>query len=209
MIICWSPKGGSGTTVVAATIALLASREHPTALVDLDGDALAALGLPEHAGAGVTDWLRSSVADAAALGRLGVEAADGLRVVPPGAATVSTTDAGLWHRLAEAEHDGSARLVVDAGALWPPPGLDARALLVVRPCYLALRRAIATGLVPDGIVLVHEPGRALGATDVARALGAPVVAEVPFDPAIARAVDAGLLAARLPRAIAQPLTAAA
>jgi hypothetical protein len=35
------------------------------------------------------------------------------------------------------------------------------------------------------------------------------VAEVPYDPAIARAVDAGLLAGRLPRSIVQPLTAAA
>ena len=38
--------------------------------------------------------------------------------------------------------------------------------------------------------------------------GAPVVAELPFDPAVARSVDAGLLASRLPRSVAQPLRAA-
>jgi hypothetical protein len=62
---------------------------------------------------------------------------------------------------------------------------------------------------PTGIVLVTEPGRALGARDVERAIGAPVVAEVPYDPAVARAVDAGLLATRLPGSIARPLRGAA
>ncbi len=54
-------------------------------------------------------------------------------------------------------------------------------------------------------MLVDEPGRSLTAADVARAIGAPVVAEVAVDPAIARAVDAGLLAARLPRAMVKSL----
>jgi hypothetical protein len=51
---------------------------------------------------------------------------------------------------------------------------------------------------PSGIVLVEEPGRALRPRDVEASLGAPVVATVLLDPAIARAVDAGLLLARLP-----------
>ena len=50
-------------------------------------------------------------------------------------------------------------------------------------------------------MLVAEPGRALGAADVARAVGVPVIATVSLDPAVARAVDAGLLAARLPRTL--------
>ena len=41
--------------------------------------------------------------------------------------------------------------------------------------------------------------------DVERCLGAPVVATVSVDPAIARAVDAGLLAARLPWVIGREL----
>jgi hypothetical protein len=51
---------------------------------------------------------------------------------------------------------------------------------------------------PSGVVLIDEPGRALRAGDVSASLGAPVVATVLLDPAIARAVDAGLLLARLP-----------
>jgi hypothetical protein len=47
-------------------------------------------------------------------------------------------------------------------------------------------------------VLVDEPGRALRARDIEASLRAPVVATVLLDPAIARAVDAGLLVARLP-----------
>ena len=105
-----------------------------------------------------------------------------------------------------------AAAVVDCGTGAPPAGLVAAAghsLLVTRPCYLALRRAVATGVQPSGIVLVHEPGRALTARDVERSLGAPVVAELHYDPAVARAVDAGLLAARLPRSLAHSLKSAA
>ncbi len=71
-------------------------------------------------------------------------------------------------------------------------------LLVTRACYLALRRAADPPLRPSGVVLVTEPGRALDRTDVEQVVGAPVRAEVAFDPAVARAVDAGLLASRLP-----------
>ena len=91
-------------------------------------------------------------------------------------------------------------MIVDAGCGEPPEELltePARSLLVTRPCYLSLSRACRLRR-PDGIVLVEEPGRSLTATDVARAIGAPVVARVTVDPAMARAVDAGLLAARLP-----------
>ena len=71
-------------------------------------------------------------------------------------------------------------------------------MLVVRPCYLALRRV---GQVEAGteVVLVDEPGRALRAADVGAATGARLRCRLPYDPAVARAVDAGLLATRLPR----------
>jgi hypothetical protein len=59
------------------------------------------------------------------------------------------------------------------------------------------------------VVLVTEPGRSLGRTDVERAIGAPVVADVAVDPQVARAVDAGLLLHRLPRGLARDLARAA
>ena len=55
--VCWSVKGGSGTTVVAATLALSCPTD--SLLVDLDGELPAVLGLPEPAGQGVADWLAS------------------------------------------------------------------------------------------------------------------------------------------------------
>ena len=80
---------------------------------------------------------------------------------------------------------------------------------MTRACYLALRRAADPPLRPSGVVLVTEPGRALDRTDVEQVVGAPVRAEVAVDPAVARAVDAGLLASRLPRGLERALRRAA
>ncbi|CAB4847851.1 MAG: hypothetical protein F2772_02835 [Actinobacteria bacterium] len=206
MFLCWSAKGGSGTTVVAASLALVLSHRRPTVLVDLAADAPAALGIAEPSGPGVVDWLASPTADAAALWRLATPATDTLQLLPCGQQTAST---GLrWAELAAVlgEYDGT--VVIDAGTGTPPSTLFEAAthrLLVTRPCYLALRRAVGCGVQPTGVVLVAEPGRALGARDVERALGAPVLAELPYDPAVARAVDAGLLATRLPRSLAHQI----
>ena len=79
----------------------------------------------------------------------------------------------------------------------------------MRPCFLALRRAVAAPVRPSGVVLVREPGRSLGRRDVEDALQVPVCAEVDLEPAVARAVDAGLLATRLPRSLAHALRHAA
>ena len=105
-------------------------------------------------------------------------------------------------------------VVIDAGSSPVGAALDVAAsaavsLLVMRPCFLALRRAVAAPVRPSGVVLVREPGRSLGRRDVEEALQVPVCAEVDLEPAVARAVDAGLLAARLPRSLAHALRHAA
>jgi hypothetical protein len=76
-------------------------------------------------------------------------------------------------------------------------------VLVIRPCYLALRQALRTGVTADacGIVLVTEPGRTLDSDDVAAVTGLPVIATVPLRADVARAVDARVLADRLPEAL--------
>ena len=207
MFVCWSAKGGSGTTVIAGALALVLSQRSHTTVVDLAGDLPAALGIAEPAGPGLREWMASPTADALALERLRVPVSETLQLVPRGSA--ATVDA-RWADLASAlTHDPMT--VIDAGTGIPPPALLAAAeqsLLVTRPCYLALRLAAAAGVQPSGIVLIGEPGRALNARDIERAVGAPVVAELHYDPAVARAVDAGLLAARLPTSLAHALTRA-
>jgi hypothetical protein len=48
-----------------------------------------------------------------------------------------------------------------------------------------------------------EPGRALGCEDVAAVTGLPVIVTIPMWAEIARAVDAGVLADRLPDPLAR------
>ena len=57
-------------------------------------------------------------------------------------------------------------------------------------------------------MVIEEPGRAIGAKEIADVLGRPVIARVPARDAIARAVDAGVLAHRLPDLIARPAATA-
>ena len=56
-IICRSPKGGVGTSVVAAALALRhAHAGHPTVLVDLAGDQPDLLGVAPSSSLGIGDW---------------------------------------------------------------------------------------------------------------------------------------------------------
>ena len=205
--VCWSAKGGSGTTVVAATLALTSPTD--SLLIDLDGELPAALGLPEPAGQGIADWL-SCDAPPRALADLAVEINRSTQLVPRGALPVDRRSP-RWPELAAWLAERPYSVVVDAATGDPPNPLGdvGRALLVTRACYLALRRAVATPWRPDGVVLVAEPGRALRVPDIERAIGVPVVATISHDPAVARAVDAGLLAARLPRVLQRELRGAA
>jgi hypothetical protein len=194
---CWSPKGGAGTTVVAAAFALEAacSAASSVLLVDLAGDLPAVLGLPEPVGPGAAEWSRGGCE--LPLDALVVPVCPGLHLLPRGAGRLAPVDPERFGPFGE--------VVVDAGVVGEPGSVGhclaiaaPRSLLVTRPCYLALRRAVLLDLRPTGVVLVVEPGRALGAGDVAAVLGVPVLAEVPVDPSVARSVDAGLLASRVP-----------
>jgi MinD-like ATPase involved in chromosome partitioning or flagellar assembly len=219
LIACWSVKGGSGTTVVAAALGLLAARSPGDALlVDTAGDLPAALGLPEPAGPGLAEWLAAdTTVAAAALHHLEVEVRAGLRLLPAGAGRLALPGAaappGRATELALHLAGDQRTVVVDAGIPGPAAievvAAAERSLLVLRPCYLALRRAVASPIRPSGVVLVREPRRALRRADVEAVLGAPVVAQVELDPEVARVVDAGLLGARLPRTLELGLRPAA
>jgi hypothetical protein len=215
LFACWSPKGGSGTTVVTAALGLLLSRAAPPSalLADLAGDLPTALGLSgESTGLGLADWLGAGpeVPDDA-LARLEVEAGPHLSLLPwQGRSSTSSPAAARGEVLAAVLAADPRPVVADCGSAASGVGLAVAAgatipLLVIRPCYLALRRALDAPLRPAGIVLVTEPDRSLGRTDVEDVLAVPVLAEVRVESQIARAVDAGLLAGRLPRSLERAL----
>lgn len=208
MIVCWAAKGGSGTTVVSCAMALGSARSQPATLIDLGGDCVTALGMPEPTGPGVVDWLASPTAGPTDLAHLGQTVRDDLQLIPRGDGAPPDDQ---WVRLATALATLD-NVIVDAGTGSPPQALHDSAeqsLLILRPCFMAIRRAQRLTIRPTGIVLVDEPGRALTSIDVERALGVGVIAEVRLDPAVARAVDAGLLIARLPRSLSISLRTAA
>jgi len=212
-VAVWSAKGGAGTSVIAAALAVvLARREGGALAVDLAGDLPAVLGVPDPSAPGVAEWLAAGDEVAVdALARLEVDVGAGLALVARGEADMCE---GRGDVLASVLASEARPVVVDCGTA--PRGTSAQvaaaatsSLLVTRPCYLALRRAMASTLRPTGVVLVHEDGRALSRRDVESVLAVPVRAEVRVDPAVARAVDAGLLAGRLPRPLERALKAAA
>jgi hypothetical protein len=223
LVSCWSAKGGSGTTtVVGARSEDLAERGDDGALlVDLGGDLPAALGVPEPDGPGLTDWLAAGPAvPADSLARLEVRLGPGLRLLPRGrGGLVAPARAEV---LAEVLASDLRPVVIDVGVVTADgtggaaadvarllAGAATQSLLVTRSCFLSLRRALALPLRPSGIVLLVEEGRALGMRQIEDVLGVPVIAEVGIEPAVARAVDSGMLGARVPRNLERSLRHAA
>ncbi len=206
MYACWSVKGGSGTTVFAAALALSLAEQHGEAsIIDLCGDVPSVLGMAEPAGRGIRDWLSSPDRDAQELFTMRVSATSRLHVIPAGSAT--SFDENSLEDLMSTAH--SHPVVIDFGLVQPPvsaQGVTHADWLVVRPCYLALRRAARLHSRPRGVVLLKESGRALTARDVQSVVGSPVVAEITVADGVARSVDAGLLATRLPKQLAEELT---
>ena len=173
-------KGGAGTSTVAVAFAArLAAQGRRVLVMGHDSDALAAImGLPP-----VNGDQRGSiihVGDFANADRL-----------PLALAVLDTCDTD-WSVSVFAGQYRADVCVLD--------GTDVeadRTYLVMRgPDYLTLRAACSNRPKVDGVVLVQEVGRALSAEDVTAVLGLPVLVTLPVDPAISRAVDAGVLVSR-------------
>ncbi len=258
LIACWSAKGGVGTTVVTAGLALILSNPRPDGsaanqsrarreadpvqtvaggksldpgevlIVDLAGDIPAVLGMPEPTGPGVADWLAAGPdVPPEGLARIEVRVTEGLAVIPLGSQPLGHV--ARAEVLAGILGSEGRHVIIDCGRLdpmaEPSPSsntVDEKAevvrvmvssatqsLLVTRACYLALRRYLRMPVRPSGVVLLSEPGRSLSSLDVEAVCDVPVVAEVAIEPAVARAVDSGLLAQRVPRGLARALLRAA
>ncbi|WP_420451980.1 hypothetical protein [Ilumatobacter sp.] len=189
----WAAKGGAGTTVTACAAAI--HEPDDVLLVDLASDCATVLGAADRE-LGVRAWLTTDL-EPERLIEFTDPIDDTTRLIGAGRLD---PDHGN-HRperlrlLAGWLVEQPGVVIVDAGTGTPPDPLLARAqrsILVTRADYLAVLAATRTGLRPDEVFVVNEPGRALTHHDLERAIGAPVTGDVDLDPAIARAVDAGL-----------------
>lgn len=108
-----------------------------------------------------------------------------------------------------------SNIIVDAGeiARTKKEALDAllahadRSMLLVKSCFLNVHAAIGSGHRVDGLVVLGDQERRISNDDIAAALGNNVHASIAVLPAVARAVDAGLLGSRLPRSFSRSLGA--
>lgn len=203
----WSVKGGVGTSVTAAATAIrLAAEKQDTTLVDLMGDQPSLLGVCESDGfaskRGIGDWACAGENVAAdAIGRLVQDVAPNLRLLRRGTVPLPTNRPQRLMLGLDVLSRGSI-VVVDAG-------LDMEimraclkgehiSICVLRACYLAIVKAQEIAGPYDVVTVVEEPGRALKPRDVAVALGSSCLERIPWDPRVARSVDAGTIIATLP-----------
>ena len=172
-------------------------RGNNTLLIDLCGDVPAAIGMAEPHGPGINDWLNEdNIGDPQQMVMLGTPVIPGLVVLHRGARFV--TGEPRWEALAAAISSLPHDVIIDAGTTYVPEVLTQavnNVSMVVKPCYLSLRRASRLAR-PSNVFVIKEENRALTVKDVGNVLGVPVAAEIPYEPAISRAVDAGLLTAR-------------
>ena len=145
--VCASAKGGQGCTTIAAVLSVLAAQNNqPTLLLDTRGDAAPTLGVSDPAPAGT---FAESMANA-------VEPCRHLRVATIAGDQIDSDATSELERLTAAGH----RVIVDTGTdhdvLHRFDPLRPQRLLVTRPCYLALRRAIGVPFVPDHVVLISD-----------------------------------------------------
>ena len=204
-----SPKGGTGTSVVAASLAIVSSSSSPTLLVDLAGDQAAILGLPQPP-IGLSDWANGMTYRE--FDEIVSLCHDNLYLAPTGTCDFETLNANAWDKLLRAlslKHSEGYNIIVDLGRADIPLALRKivdTCYLVTRPCYLALRRAVDLETAFSGVIVVNEPDRVLTSRDVESVLKLKCVAEIPYTSEISRRVDSGLLKSRLPMALQSVLS---
>lgn len=166
-------KGGQGCSTIAAATALLGARDRKMLLVDWNGlDLCAILGIP----APSDDMWPTQVNE-------------NLQYVTAQWFIDNNELADVWDLV-----------VHDFGFVDPHDDIDGMDLVgnwiwVSRNCYLSLAKASVLDVTPTGFVAIIEPGRTFTERDMARALSTDCLATVPYDPAVAHAIDTGLLAA--------------
>lgn len=138
LVACWSAKGGSGTTVVASSLAVLLARRDPlgSLLVDVAGDVPTALGVADPDGPGLAGWLAAGPGvPADGLHRLEQPVEHGLALLPRGGGPLDPSRADALAALLAAD---ARPVVVDCGTLQEEVGRTlaagaTRSVLVTRP----------------------------------------------------------------------------
>lgn len=206
LTVCYSPKGGQGCTTVAVALACLTTSAW---LIDTAGDAAALAGITESTGDGICDLLAGGGPVTAEHVKSLVLCGDGLTIIPAGNTQAATIPQARWAELAVALADAGP-VIVDAATDVTVAAMPTdRRIMVVQACYLALRRAARCPVRPDAVVAIADSRRALDTGDVTAVAGAPVIATIPFDPTVGRAVDAGVLSSAVPRVLKRTLTSRA
>ncbi len=175
IVTCWSVKGGSGTSVVAAGLAVGWARPNARCWPSISPATYRTCSAwPHPTGPGVDRLVacrqRQSAPRRCRRSRSTPDRACGCCTAggngwrPPAIRRADVPD-GRWEAFTEAMATASTDVVIDAGLAplppsWPPPH-DA-SLLVIRP-VLPRHCAAAGGTldVPAGVVVIGEPGRAL------------------------------------------------
>jgi len=173
-------SGGVGTTTVAVAHAVqLSSAGLHTLLIDAsDGGARLALAMP---------WVEpSTLTD------------DHVYAVTPDLSIARADDDDVVAGLVR--HHTAAHVAIDWGRR-QPPNLEGERICVITNDYGSLQRAVADYRADAYVLSRYDSRRALTVTDVERAVGERPRVVINEEPMIARAVDAGLLRARLPHAL--------
>ncbi|MEM7337924.1 MAG: hypothetical protein AAF467_04690 [Actinomycetota bacterium] len=216
--VLWSVAGGCGVTTVVVAAAAGASPAEPVLIVDVDGAVAPVLGVAR-APLGLYDWLAAERPPADAFARL-VEIHGAVALLGPGLRAlgadreVDQWAPGRLDELVRSLRRNGRRVLVDAGSQpWRHP--LARALVdhadasylvtrLGRPEFDVVTEPSVSESVAahvDGVIAIVEPGRVLTARDLGRVVGTTTTLSVPWDPAVAAAVDAGSLTRRCPRAL--------
>jgi hypothetical protein len=173
-------SGGVGTTTIVASHGVqLASAGVDTLLIDAsDGALRLALAMP---------WIETSTLTD-----------DHVYAVTPDLSIARADDDDVVAGLLR--HRTTAHVAIDWGRRQPPL-LEGERICVVTNDYGSLQRAVTDYRADAYVVSRYDSRRALSVTDVERALGKTPRVVLNDDATISRSIDAGLLTARLPRAL--------
>jgi len=147
IVVCRSPKGGSGTTITSAALAMMLAAQHRGGgyIVDLVGELAPALGIPDPPDTQPVDVNAS------------------LKLLSFAPREFRTTVEHNWEEIANQLLAYDAPVVIDAGTTELNEQLERitnRTFLVLRPCYLALRKAsnkMSHGYLRcDGIIVLED-----------------------------------------------------